>query len=359
MKPTVSLIKGDDRYANVSQALARISDDVAFDGVQRVVIKPNLVSLRQLSATHIDALRAVLDFVRARYEGSVAIAEGAALDNTFDSFAHFGFETLGDCYGIEFVDLNADDVVPVQVYNRHLRPITLHLARTVVESDLRISVGPPKTHDSAIVTSSIKNMVMGTLVNRTIAVPNDRAEGEESKPKRSLLPLLDMLVPHWLRYSGLAHAVMAFIAANAGSDKFAMHQGYPIINLNLANLAPWVWPHLAVVDGFLAMEGRGPTGGDPVDWRVALAGTDALAVDALTASLMGFDPRQIGYLRYCHQMGLGEGDVAAIETVGNTTPKAVRRAFQPHPAYRQQQHWRLDNAAQYLRKAPRVPPVEI
>lgn len=359
MKPTVSLIKGDDRYANVSQALAQISDDVEFDGVQRVVIKPNLVSLRQLSATHIDALRAVLDYVRARYEGSVVIAEGAALDNTFDSFEHFEFDSLASRYEVELVDLNADDVVPVQVYNRHLQPTTLHLARTVVESDLRISVGPPKTHDSAIVTCSIKNMVMGTLVNRIVAARTDGTEGEDSRLKRSMVLLLDKLVPHWVRYSGLAHAVMARIADNAGSDKFAMHQGYPIINLNLAKLAPWVWPHLAIVDGFLAMEGRGPTGGDPVDWRVALAGTDALAVDALTASLMGFDPQQIGYLSYCHQMGLGEGDVGEIETVGNVIPEAVRRKFQPHPAFRQQQDWRLDNAAQHLGKAPRVSEVEM
>ena len=358
MKPRVSLIKGDDRYANVSLALAQIPGDVVFDGVQRVVIKPNLVSLRQHSATHIDALRAVLDFVRARYNGSVVIAEGAALDNTFDSFAHYGFETLGDRYGIGFVDLNADDVVPVQVYRRHFQPTTLHLARIVVESDLRISVGPPKTHDSAIVTCSIKNMVMGTLVNRIVAPRSNGSEGEGSRPKRSMLPLLDKLVPHWLRYSGLAHAVMALIADSAGSDKFAMHQGYPMINLNLANLAPWVWPHLAVVDGFLAMEGRGPTAGDPVDWRVALAGTDALAVDALTASLMGFDPLQIGYLSYCYQLGLGEGDVAAIETVGNVRPKAVRRKFKPHPAFRQQQLWRLDNAERYLGKASRVREVD-
>ena len=358
MKPRVSLIRGDDRYENVSQSLAQISDEVAFDGVQRVVIKPNLVSLRQLSATHIDALRAVLDFVRAHYDGSVAIAEGAALDNTFDSFAHYGFEMLGDRYGIEFVDLNADDVVPVQVYDRRLLPTTLHLARTVVESDLRISVGPPKTHDSAIVTCSIKNMVMGTLVNRIVAARNNGSEEGDGKPKRSILLLLDKLVPHWLRYSDLAQVVMAAMANNAGSDKFAMHQGYSIINLNLANLAPWVWPHLAVVDGFLAMEGRGPTAGDPVDWRVALAGTDALAVDALTASLMGFDPQQIGYLSYCHQMGLGEGDVAAIETVGNVLPEAVRRKFNPHPAFRRQERWRLDNAERYLGKAPRVSEVE-
>jgi len=360
MKPRVSLIRGDDRYENVSRALAQISDDVVFDGVQRVVIKPNLVSLRQLSATHIDALRAVLDFVRARYDGAVVIAEGAALDNTFDSFAHFGFNALADQYGVEFVDLNADDVVPVQVHNRRLQPTTLHLARTVVESDLRISVGPPKTHDSAIVTCSIKNMVMGTLVNRIVAAHGGKgSEDKDSKSKPPMLLVLDKLVPHWLRYSDLAQVVMAAMANNAGSDKFAMHQGYPVINLNLANLAPWVWPHLAVVDGFLAMEGRGPTGGDPVDWRVALAGADALAVDALTASLMGFDPQQIGYLSYCHQMGLGEGDVAAIETVGNVAPEAVRRTFKPHPAFRRQEHWRLDNAERYLGKAPRVPEVEV
>jgi Domain of unknown function (DUF362) len=202
--------------------------------------------------------------------------------------------------------------------------------------------------------------VMGTLVNRIVAAHNREPEADASvstggKPKRSALSLLDKIVPHWLRYSDLAQVVVGHIANKAGSDKFAMHQGYPVLNLNLANLAPWAWPHLSVVDGFLAMEGRGPTGGTPVDWRVALAGTDPLAVDALTASLMGFDPLQIGYLSYCHRMGLGQGDVSAIETVGNVVLGAVRREFRPHPAYRQQQRWRFDRAEQLLGKAPRVP----
>ncbi len=74
---------------------------------------------------------------------------------------------------------------------------------------------------------------------------------------------------------------------------------------------------------------------------------------------MGFNPQQIGYLSYCHRMGLGEGDVAAIETVGNVAPEAVRRTFKPHPAFRRQEHWRLDNAERYLGKAPRVPEVEV
>jgi len=243
-------------------------------------------------------------------------------------------------------------VVSVEVRDRRLRPQTLRLARTVVDADLRLSVGPPKTHDAAIVTCSIKNMVLGTLVNRMAATRRSPAETkEERRPKLSLLPILAKLVPHSWRYSRFAHLVAGRIASNSNSDKFAMHQGYPTINLNIAKLAPWVWPDIAIVDGFQAMEGAGPTQGDPVDWRVALAGTDALAVDSLTASLMGFDPTGIGYLSYCRQMGLGEGDLAAIETLGNVGPADVRRSFRPHPAYEQQRAWRSDAAARFAGKA--------
>ena len=77
MSTKVSLIHGDDRYDNVMHALERIADQITFAGKERVLIKPNLVELRQLAATHTDALRALLDFVRARYDGSLAIAEAA------------------------------------------------------------------------------------------------------------------------------------------------------------------------------------------------------------------------------------------------------------------------------------------
>lgn len=346
MVTTVGLIQGDSRYDNVRAVLDLIADEVTFDGREQVLIKPNLVAHRQLAATHNDALRAVLDFVRARYAGPLIIAEGAALVNTWESFAHFGYDALAAPYDVTLVDLNADETVSVQVYNRHLQPKMLHLARTVVESDLRISVGPPKTHDTAIVTLSIKNMVMGTLVNPTVAA--------RDLPQRESLAVLDKLLPRWLRFSALADWVMARMADSNPSDKFAMHQGYPVFNLNVAMLAPWVWPHLAVIDGFEAMEGSGPTKGDPVDWHVALAGTNALAVDVFTAHLMGFDPNEIGYLHYCQRLGLGVAGFDGIATVGNVEPDAVRRQFIPHPGYRRQLKWRSEAADRLLRKAPQV-----
>ena len=129
-----------------------------------------------------------------------------------------------------------------------------------------------------------------------------------------------------------------------------MHQGLPVLNLNLALLAPYVWPHLALIDGWRGMEGDGPGGGDGVDWRVALAGTDPLAVDVLTAHLMGFDPRQVGYLEYCRQLGLGMGELDRIEVVGSVAPDEVRRSFAPHPTYRRQLAWRLDGVERYLKR---------
>ncbi len=344
MAATVGLIQGNNRYDNLRAALDLIADDITFDGRRQVLIKPNFVSQRQLAATHNDAMRAVLDFVRARYAGPLVIAEGAALVNTFESFAHFGYEALIAPYDVTLVDLNADDTVPVQVCDRHWQPKTLRLARTVVESDLRISVGPPKTHDTAIVTLSIKNMVMGSLVNPMVAA--------RAPSRRESLSVLDKLTPQWLRFSALADWAMERMAENNLSDKFAMHQGYPVFNLNMALLAPWVWPHLAVIDGFEAMEGPGPTKGDPVDWRVALAGADALAVDAFTARLMGFDPNEIGYLHYCQRLGLGVADFADIRTVGNVEPDAAQRQFKPHPGYRRQLKWRSEAANRLLRQAP-------
>jgi len=338
----VALVRGEGRYGNAAAALEGIADQVRLDEVHRVLVKPNFVSVNhQLAATHVDAVRAVLDFIRARYDGPIVVAEGAALSSTWDGFRNFGYEPLVEEYGVELVDLNDDDTVPVQIYTRRLRPLTVRLARTAIEADYRVSVGPPKTHDMVVVTLAIKNMVMGSLVNPHAA----RCSGGAPKLARRLAGL----TPQWVRRSGLAEwGKSTFLGRWGRSSKMAMHQGFPVINLNLALVARSVWPHLAVIDGWQGMEGEGPGAGDPVDWRVALAGADPLAVDVFTAHLMGFDPEQIGYLQYCRRLGLGAGDVEEIEVVGNVAPEDVRRSFAPHPTYQRQLVWHLDGVERYL-----------
>jgi uncharacterized protein (DUF362 family) len=74
----------------------------------------------------------------------------------------------------------------------------------------------------------------------------------------------------------------------------------------------------AVMDGTTAGSGPGPYRLYPEVKNVLLASADQVAIDAVAAKLMGFDPlRDVKYLRLAHERGLGIGDVRAIELVGD------------------------------------------
>ena len=111
-----------------------------------------------------------------------------------------------------------------------------------------------------------------------------------------------------------------------------------VMNHNLVSLARKTRPHVAVVDGFVGMHREGPRHGTPIRLGTIIAGTDAVAVDAVAASVMGFDPREIGYLLYAHTAGLGVVDLDRIEIVGDPIA-SVRRRFVPHSNHIVQRHW--------------------
>src|SRR5207249_1111776 len=55
--------------------------------------------------------------------------------------------------------------------------------------------------------------------------------------------------------------------------------------------------HIALVDGILAGEGRGPMNPDPVAAGIVVFGQTPAAVDAACAYLIGFDPERIPLVR--------------------------------------------------------------
>jgi hypothetical protein len=73
----------------------------------------------------------------------------------------------------------------------------------------------------------------------------------------------------------------------------------------------------AVMDGTFAGDGPGPRCMFPHAKNVILASADQVAIDAVAAKLMGFDPMQIKFLRMAHDMGLGCADPREIEIVGD------------------------------------------
>jgi len=73
----------------------------------------------------------------------------------------------------------------------------------------------------------------------------------------------------------------------------------------------------AIMDGTTAGNGPGPRTLIPVVKNVILASADQVAIDAVSAKMMGFDPLSIDYIRLAHQQGLGVGDPHHIEIVGD------------------------------------------
>ncbi len=81
----------------------------------------------------------------------------------------------------------------------------------------------------------------------------------------------------------------------------------------------------AVMDGTFAGDGPGPRCMIPYAKDIILASADQVAIDAVAARLMGMDPMNIKYIRMAHDRGLGCGDPAEIEIVGD--PEAANEQW--------------------------------
>ncbi len=72
----------------------------------------------------------------------------------------------------------------------------------------------------------------------------------------------------------------------------------------------------AVMDGSVAGNGAGPRTMVPVEANLILASADSVAIDAVAARIMGFDPMQIPYLAMADKLGLGNAQKINIEVLG-------------------------------------------
>jgi uncharacterized protein (DUF362 family) len=77
----------------------------------------------------------------------------------------------------------------------------------------------------------------------------------------------------------------------------------------------------AVMDGTFVGDGAGPRAMIPYEKDLILASADMVAIDAVSAHMMGFDPLSLDFIRLAHERGLGCGDFREIEIVGEDISK--------------------------------------
>jgi len=306
----VALTAGEDRTDNIFQALKPFEEEIkAAIGNRRVVIKPNNVSIdRQLAATHVDCMEGILEFLTSIGKSdNVVIAESAAQGPTFDGFENFNYFSLGDKYPLKFIDLDKEDYQIVYTVDENdIQPHGARMSKMLLDrkTNFVISSAVMKTHDRVVATLSLKNIVFGAPIkDEGFSWGRNRREGAKT----------DKPIPHGGGFRG--------------------------INYNLFALAPMLRPDLSVIDGYQGMQGNGPTGGTPVEHRVAVVSPNWFAADRVAVELMGIDFADIGYLNYCARAGIGEPDVSKIEVIGESIV-AHQKKYQLHDRIERQLVWK-------------------
>jgi hypothetical protein len=75
------------------------------------------------------------------------------------------------------------------------------------------------------------------------------------------------------------------------------------------------------MDGTVCGDGAGPRTMEPRIKNYILASDDQVAIDTISAKMMGFDPMKIKYIKLAHDRGLGIGDPKQIEVLGENISK--------------------------------------
>ncbi len=232
----------------------------------RVLIKPNLVVPRKTSTgvtTDPIICKILADMVRD-IGASPIIAESSAFgEDTEEAFEIAGYNQLREL-GYTVLDLKKPGIKKVKVIIPRGKVLKeIELPKIVIDANLIISVPKMKTHDQSSVTLSLKNM----------------------------------------------------FGIQSDLDKRKLHSTLGVFQ-GVADLCTIIKPGLAVVDGIIGLEGLGPIFGTPIERDLIIAGTDPVAVDAITSMAMGFTPAEIELTQIAKEQGIGIMNLDEIEVLG-------------------------------------------
>ncbi|NLX57845.1 MAG: DUF362 domain-containing protein [Phycisphaerae bacterium] len=254
--------------AEVERAFAAYAPPM--DG-KRVVLKVNLLGPcrpEEHVTTHPSLVSAAVAACRRRGAAEIVVGDNPGM-SSYGSTDHVArmtgtIEAAAGCYR-NIAEAPRMVEVPTPGVGR------VPVSRAVLEADVVIGLAKMKTHVATGITGAVKN-TFGYVVGAAKTQLHAACPGKEA----------------------FARAVL---------DVYALRP-----------------PDFSIVDAVYAMEGQGPSGGQPRFVGRLLASADNVALDAVMARMMGFRPEQIPYLVAAAERGLGEIGDDRIHVEGPTDP---------------------------------------
>ena len=313
----VAVVRTDRRRGGVAEALALIADDLrprVQNDLHPVVI-PNLDNPRRpWTCTHRDTLSAAADALLDAGASSITVVgePGQRGRNPGDPVDRLGYRAELWNRPARFHEIEGDagdepwSTIPWVGMSGEAR--TLRVPAWVAASRCRVALGVAKTHDVFRVGLGLANLA-GVLHHDDRILPG-RGRGVCG----SLLPGRGWaagLLESWRGSLLRAWLAMRTISGGmrlTGPERRRL-EAVERATDGLITLAAFLMPTVSLIDGFVAAEGEGPRHGRRAPLGTIIAGTDAVAVDAVAAAAMGFEPLEIAYLRLAQAMGLGTADL--------------------------------------------------
>jgi uncharacterized protein (DUF362 family) len=242
-------------YNNIRNALAAL--DLSSLAGKKVLIKPN--AGRHVKAclgitVHPQAVAAAIDVFREANAGSIAIGESPILGvNTMKAFESTGVAEIARLKQIPLIDMDARKPVIRPVQNGRVLT-SLKFCADIFDFDVIVSLAVTKSHMHTQVSLGIKNMKGCLWRHEKVRLHQLQYRNDLTFPEKTL-------------------------------------------DSAISDMTTLLLPHLTVIDGYIGMEGLGPSAGTQITSDFAVASFNPLAADKIAAELMGFDFDEIHHLR--------------------------------------------------------------
>jgi uncharacterized protein (DUF362 family) len=278
-RPTVAIVacsnyNTENVETAVQKQFALLSKDIKISKGDKVLLKPNFIVPRpaaQASQTHPAVILAV----------AKAVKELGAKPFVGDSPA-WG-DISGCIKALELEEPLKKLEVPIRQLdkpvNKKIAGSNIGISSVALEADKIINLPKFKSHQQLVATFAIKNM-FGCV-------------------------------------AGKRKVYLHFTKGGSPDDFCSMLIGiYKLLS-----------PVITIIDGIIAMEGKGPIDGTPKNLGVLIGGSDPVACERICCELVKFNPDDLPVLTTAKQLNLGCGDLEQINIVGDDYRKLVCNDF--------------------------------
>ncbi|MBI5572512.1 MAG: DUF362 domain-containing protein [Desulfomonile tiedjei] len=255
-------------YENVREAVDRAFElfPLELQG-KKVFIKPNVLrasEAQEAIVTNPAVMRAVVEKVESMRPASIVVGDNPGLFNYGAN--ELCFQQTGLLEAAKGYYENIGNDSQKVDFNPDFLP-TVSLSRIVLDADIFISLPKFKTHGLTVMTGAIKNS-----------------------------------------YGILPGAQKAKLHKAAGNPERFHEMVVDVFRLRV--------PDLFIMDAVVGMEGNGPASPDLREIGLVLASNNAVAMDAVVATMMGCEPGRLRFLQTAKEAGLGDYDLDTIDIVG-------------------------------------------